>query len=187
MAGRGIRRQLTVFKNTNPSDELAPRSNGDVKAVLVRNVSGVALLPKLGVSWKAGKRGTEVDGYVNETGGELAGVVDDHLGSAGVPNNDVFWVIYDGPCLCTTTAAAGATSNIAEGDTVQAATAAASTHSTTAGRVQGHNSAGPISAAETTNGYAFKLLRNAIGHAMSARTTAETNNDILVDVKTYKA
>ncbi|GAF89190.1 unnamed protein product, partial [marine sediment metagenome] len=40
------------------------RSAGEISRMLVRNVSGVNLLPKRLVRWKAGYRGQRVDGYV---------------------------------------------------------------------------------------------------------------------------
>ncbi|SFH96981.1 hypothetical protein [Planctomicrobium piriforme] len=174
-------------------DDIAPgqapgakvrRSNRRVTCILVRNVSGIALLPKRTVKWAAGYRGKRVDGYCSVTAEECAGVVDEHLPAAGVPNNDLFWIAVKGPSLTKTDLAGGANNSIAEGDVLAALTAATS-QATTSGRVApwtGLTSA----AAGTTDGTQAKYLLNYLGRAMSAKTTAQTNQDILVDLAILK-
>jgi len=65
LPGTSILGQVHVFQDTDPSDETKHRSNGDVVAIAVRNVSGVALLPKTIVQFKTDAIGKEVDGNAN--------------------------------------------------------------------------------------------------------------------------
>ena len=96
------------------------RSGRFITARLVRNVSGITLLPGRTVTWKTGYRGTRVDGYSTTTAQEVAGVVDDQLPTSGVANNDLFWLMIKGPALIKTPLAAGAGSVFAAGDVLAA-------------------------------------------------------------------
>ena len=156
------------------------RSDNEVKCRLVRNVSGIALLPKRAVKYKSGFRYKRVDGYCNATAEECAGIVDEHLPAAGVRNGDLFWIVVGGPTLVLTSLAGDAENVITEGNVLYALTAATS-QATTAGRVIAWN--GTFSAAQTTDGTGGKITMNHIGRAMSAKTTANTNADLLVDLK----
>lgn len=149
------------------------RSNRFTHAILVRNVSGVALTPGRTVSWKAGFRGRRVDGYTTTTGAEVAGVVDDQLPAAGVANNDLFWLLVEGPALIKTPLAAGAGSVFAEGNVLIALTAATS-QATTAGR--------PAVLDLTQTTHPASSIVNRFARVMSAMTTAQTNTDMLVDL-----
>jgi ketosteroid isomerase-like protein len=149
------------------------RSDSQVYAILVRNVSGVTLTPGRTVSWKAAFRGRRIDGFTTTTAQEVAGVVDDQLPAAGVANNDLFWLIVKGPVLIKTPLAAGAGSVFAEGDVLVALTAATS-QATTAGRPA------VLASAATTNTAA--AIINRFARVMSAMTTAQTNTNMLVDL-----
>lgn len=174
-----------TFNNTDPSNRLVPRNSSDVKVILVRNVSGVVLYPKEVVTWKSGYRGRRVDGKVNVTAELVAGVVDDHIGAAGVPNGDMFWLIVEGECLLKTPmSGSDFTADIAVDDLLYGLTAANSTGSgstTTEGRFT--NWGGTFSAAQTTDGTAAKIIRNSFARALSAKTTGNTNADILAYIK----
>lgn len=152
------------------------RSNRFTHAILVRNVSGVALTPGRTVSWKAGFRGRRVDGYTTTTGAEVAGVVDDQLPAAGVANNDMFWLLVDGPALIKTPLAGGAGNVFAEGNVLIALTAATS-QATTAGR------AAVLDLTQVT--HPASSIVNRFARVMSAMTTAQTNADMLVDLKIF--
>lgn len=130
------------------------RSNRRKVCIAVRNVSGVALLPKRVVTWKSGSF-SEVDGYTRATDAASAGVVDEYVASSGVANNDVFWLTVQGP----TEVKLGPDLQAAADAALVALTAAASTHSTTAGQAQ------TAAATYLQNGY--------IGRAISAGTTAQ--------------
>lgn len=146
------------------------RSGNDIRAVLVRNVSGITLNPKQGVTYASGYQGRRVDGYHRLDGGICSGIVDPFLVN-GAPNNDLFWLIIEGPCVCTKDTSGNA---VIKDDYVVAETAAASTFSTTAGKIK--------SIITTSNQtFAASYALNAIGIAMS--TSATTNADILVRLR----
>jgi hypothetical protein len=105
----------------------------------------------------------------------VAGVVDEWLPSAGVVDDDLFWIVRKGPTLVLTDLAGGAANVITSGANLVALTAATS-QATTAGRVQEY--------AFTTNVTALQSqVLNRLGKAMSAKTTANTNADLLVDLQ----
>jgi len=147
---------------------------------VVRNVSGIALLPKMSVKPKVSAANdpcgfeTEVDGYGRVTA-ERIWLVDDQLPSGGVANNDAFWVCVEGEHIGKSSKTGDATNVIAVGDWLVASTAAASTHSTTAGRLE------LITLTGATAVLAGQIL-GAIGRAMTAMTTNNTDTDIRVSV-----
>lgn len=157
---------------------LTKRSNRRVVCRLVRNSSGAALEPKRLATFKTGTYNTEVDAYA-DTLSERSCAIDEFLPSTGAAANDIFWAVVEGPALITTSLAGDAGNNFVEGDMLVAATGA----TTNAGRVRipdytGSNSTGSALAA---------LINNAVGRAMSARTTANTGgaatlNTVLVDM-----
>lgn len=150
------------------------RSNRFTHAILVRNTSGAALLPGRSVVWEAGYRGRRVNGYTSTTAVEVAGVVDDRLPAAGVADDDLFWLLRKGPALIKSPLAAGAGSVFAEGNVLVALTAVTS-GATTAGRPA------VLDTALTTN--TGLALVNNFARVMSAMTTAQTNQDMLVDLQ----
>lgn len=133
---------ITKFPATNPtsSGKVSRFAAGsrEVECILVRNVSGIHLMPGLAVVWKTGKEGRRVDGYTSLTSQPVAGFVDDHLPISGVRNGDLFWLIVKGPVL-TRMAVTPATAGTiwlagSTGDVLAALTAnAASTAKTTGG------------------------------------------------------
>lgn len=161
----------------------ARRSNRQTLCILVRNASGIALLPKRIARWKSGQRGKQVDGYTTTTAAEAAGVIDEHLPASGVPANDLFWLAVKGPSLILTSLAGDAENVISVDDTLVALTAATS-QATTAGRAITWG----LTATSTgsTNGTLTNHILNQLGKAMSAKTTANTNADLLVDLQILK-
>ena len=141
------------FPDVNPATGKI-RTNRIKTCIAVRNVSGVALLPRRTVVFKSGSL-SEVDGYNADTTKPVAGVVDEHLPASGVANNDVFWLTINGP----TEVKLGPAQEAAVDTALVALTAAASTHSTTAGQAQ--------TAANTF------LPVNYVGRALSAGTTGQ--------------
>lgn len=155
------------------------RLSGDtVKAIVLRNTSGITLLPKrlvlLDVTAGYGMF-KNADGYAHDLAIGPAVLVDPWLPSAGVADDEIFLGIYEGPALCLTpTVAADFNAAIAAGAPLVAATGTTSGNST-GGRVSN------ITLPGTTAGtVAFSMARNMIGYALSARTTDVTNSDILV-------
>lgn len=150
------------------------RSHHQVHVRLVQNNSGIALLPKRLVIFEAGTNRTKVDGYANDQDdGASVVAVDEWLPSTGVPNGEYFYVVCKGPAMLTTSPAANGENVITEDDIMSALTGAASTVSTTSGRV--------ISTVTTgaTGPLAGNIL-GAFGRAMSAKTTANSDADVLV-------
>jgi hypothetical protein len=176
LPGPSIMGQVHVFQDTDPSDETKKRSNGDVVAVAVRNVSGVALLPKTLVQYKTDAIGKEVDGNANSYSQLVAGVVDDHLPTAGCPDDDICWVIVKGPCIVKSAYIAMGKA-VALNDPVHAHTAAASTAGATeSGRFTRNADAA------ATGASALLVSHNFIGRAMTAQTIGETDTDTLIDL-----
>lgn len=152
--------------NTSAKPNRAYGANGWRTLRVVRNVSGVALLPGLLVSFKSGAYGKQVDGYARTTDQGPVFPVDEFLPAAGVPNNDLFYICVNGPAsIKVAVDATGA--NIAQGAEILATTAAASTVSTTAGRIYG---AAVIGAATT---FPANNVFNRIGLMLSSATTAD--------------
>lgn len=174
------------FEDVNWADVASAKSrrtNRRVLCRLMRNMSGVALLGgRLAVSDTASP--ARVTGYAITTAQGRIVPVDEFLPSAGVPHGDLFWSVIKGPWLGKTTVAAQG-STVGQGDVMVAATGSAGSTAAAAttsecGRVAEQAFAAPTDGASTT---AFvNQLRNQVGTAMSARTTAETNADILIDV-----
>lgn len=164
------------FADVEPvtSGPASARSGDTVTCRLVRNSSGITLAAKRVVKWKSGYRNLRVDGYCSVDFENVAGVVDDKIPSSGVADGDLFWLMQRGPALVKTSLGGNATNVITEGSILAALTSAAST-STTAGRVQQVAATSSVTAA--IDGYS-----NRIGRAMSAKTTANTNADVLVDL-----
>lgn len=157
------------------------RSEGMVRVRVVRNVSGAALLPKrLGRPYASGVNLIgQIDGYTRLTA-EKGLPIDEFLPAAGVPNNDLFYVVVKGPAVVLAPlAGSDYNGDVAVGQNLVALTAVTA-GATTAGRVAAQN----ITGLTTTSDYTFLVnqIQNRLGHALSAKTTANTNADILINV-----
>lgn len=169
-----------VSKTYNPANKVVRRDGGDVKSIIVRNVSGITLYPGMLCTFASGYRGKRVDGLSRTTACEVAGSVDDMLStSSGVRNGDLFHLLVSGKALVLLSRTA-AEAVISAGQVLYAVTAATS-QATTAGRFVGWG--GTFSAAETTDGTAGNILLNKIGRAISASTTADTGSLRLIDLQ----
>lgn len=146
------------------------RTGGDVTLLCVKNSSGITLEPKRLVKFKDGTNYTEVDGYATTTGKYPVAVVDEFC-TGGVPNADYFFVVIGGPTLMLTDLAGADNNVISEGDPLIALTAATS-QATTSGRVYTLPGAGASTHLGTN-------LLGVFAYALSAKTTANTNADIL--------
>lgn len=157
------------------------RTNRLVRCRLVKNGTGAALLPKrlAKFSTTAGEYGAVMNGYVATTAGR-AYPVDEFLPSAGVPDGAYFWIVVGGPAVVLTPLATGEfNGDIAVGQVLVGLTAVTA-GATTAGRVACQNITGSSQATDYT--FAFDQIQNAIGKALTAKTTSQTNADILVEV-----
>jgi hypothetical protein len=175
-----------VFEDVHPTTGVR-RTGRSVRCRCVRNVSGVNLLPKLLATFSitAGLYGQRVVGYSRLTPGTGAlnnGAspmaegypIDEYLPAAGVPTNDLFWIVLEGPAVCVTSVSNGV-NDFSVGTWATAQTAAASTFSTTAGRVI----AQALTGATAILGEAVQVR---IGRALTALTANQTASDILLDI-----
>lgn len=160
------------------------RSSDIRKTRIVRNCSGVTLQGGMVVYYSVPGKRVGGKGYI--TAQKIAGVVDSHLGTTGVRDGDLFHIVVDGAVLCKTPIAPGdiISTNIAVGDNLFALTAATS-GATTAGRLRASPAShSTLELTDTANSlYIGNFMRNVVGVAMSAATTANTNADLLVDVR----
>lgn len=178
-AGIGLEGQLKMVKDLDPDDTLKLRSAKIRKAVLMRNVSGVTLYAGLAVSPQSGYEGKRFDGLTEVTAGRAAGVINDQLCAAGCRNGDMCLVITEGPNLCYSGNTEG--DAISAGDFVYAKTAASSTANTVGGTTA--DDGGKLEwRDETATNDTLAAIKNNIGRALSACTTAETNTLKLVDL-----
>ena len=155
----------------------AMRTNHPVRCMAVRNTSAGVLYAKRLVKLKktAGRYLVEeVDGYGTVAADGPVFPVDEYVPTAGVPVNDIFYIVVEGPALTLTGLVGDATNVISVGDHLVCLTAATS-GATTSGRI------GPqdLSGSTTPLG---NNIQNRVGLAMSAKTTANTNADLLVYV-----
>jgi hypothetical protein len=146
---------------------------------VLRNVSTITLYGSRLASYKTGYYGQRVDGYARTTAAK--GVpIDDQYATNGVPVNDLFYGVVEGPCAIKNGITVATTTVISNAppDPVVALTAAASTAASTtdAGRIQTADFSGATTPLADN-------IRNTVGHAMSsAVTSGVTNTDILVYV-----
>jgi hypothetical protein len=156
------------------------RSNKPVKCMIVRNKAGAALLPKRLVTMKATSGATflaQVDGYADTTAESPTFPVDEWLAAAGVPDNDLFYVVIEGPATVMTPLTADA-NNVFEVGTLLVSLTAVTSGSTTSGRVR------PIDLTGATALLGAQII-GRIGRALSAKTTANTNADLLADITRF--
>lgn len=171
-------REYIVNDDSPQAGVTAQRTGRSVRVRLVRNVAGFNILPKRLVSFKAqaGKYGSYVDGYADVTA-EHCYPVDEYVSAAGVPDQSLFYITVEGPATVLTDLAGGANNVITVGMLLVSLTAVTS-GATTAGRVAPYN----VQADTTTNIANAAQIVNRIGRALTAKTTANTNADVLVDI-----
>jgi len=160
-----------VFEDQSPT-AVQSRTGAFVRCRAVRNTSGIALAPKrLGVfSVVAGEYGMNVTGYASTTAQECY-PIDEYLPSGGAVDDDIFWIIIEGPAVITNGQTAGATTNFAVGAWLVSQTAVTS-QAATAGCAEAQVLTGATSPLA-------EQVQNRIGRAMTARTTANTGADVL--------
>lgn len=173
---------------TSPSGGVRKfHSNEPLIVMALRNRSGVTLYGKRHVTLDLSTAGTagvtDVKGYC-DTLAEGAVLIDEFIATNGVADKDIFWGVVSGLAL-TLTPETGAAFNgdIAVNADLVGATAASSTASTTGGRVSNVTFTN-ATAGNSSNGYdGYRMARNLLGTALSARTTGETSADLLMRVR----
>ncbi|SIO37500.1 hypothetical protein SAMN05444166_4196 [Singulisphaera sp. GP187] len=107
--------EWTFTDNDPRSTSQSVGSGRSVTARITRNVSGGNLKGGRLARFKAeDPYESRVDGYTFAVGDRPAGIIDEYLPSAGVPNNDLFWLVIDGPTQFTQLSASAA--NLVIGD-----------------------------------------------------------------------
>jgi hypothetical protein len=139
---------------------------------LVENDSGISLSAKRTVIYKSASEKKRVDGYCYVAPNRAAGIVDEQVSS--VPNGHVFYILVKGRGLGLTALGADARNVISVDTPVVAATAATSQAAT----------AGYVGAPDLTGATAVLAAQiyNQFGRGQTAKTTANTGVDILLDV-----
>lgn len=172
--------QVVFPDKTWTSTPVANRTGNPVVCQVVRNATastGFNLLPKRLVKFASGFYGTRVDGYSRLTPVALEDKpypVDEFLPTAGVPQYDLFYIVVRGPALVLTSLGGDAT-NVIDVNGYLVALTAATSGATTAGRI------GPGDFTGATAVLAAQIF-GAIGKALSAKTTGNTNADLLIHV-----
>lgn len=141
---------------------------------LVRNDSGATLSGGHLCVWKSGYYQKRIDGYTRLDYETAAGVIDPLLST--VVDDDYFLLQVSGPCLAKNGNVADATAHIDlhANNTFLLALTAATSQGTAAGRVTQHVVTNATQAA------------NIVAVAMSAKTSAQTNNSVLVYLQLLK-
>jgi hypothetical protein len=188
-AGTLINGDKLGLRYTFPANRLTGNLRGSVTkltgrtitAMLVRNEAGFAILGKRTVKLKeSGGYGDleAVDGYCAIKADAHVVFSDPNLPAAGCADDDIFWVILEGPTIVLTPFEAGGWDKaIVAGDPLVGATGS-TTGTSGVGRV---SAGGVLAGGSLAATDAYNHARNNLGRAMSARTTGETNADLLVD------
>ena len=158
---------------------LGPDPNGrPIRVKVVRNVSGISLKPKRLVRYQIATAGinleTRVDGYTFAVADVPAGIVDEFLPAAGVPDQDLFYIVVSGPTIGTSMATG--TPAINHGDILVPGSGTAKNNNDS-GRLDSQSLAG----ATTTLG---ANLQNRVGRSdgISAVATATVNIPVVVSL-----
>lgn len=162
--------QIVYLTDTAVATPEVRRSNTDVVAKVVRNDSGGVLYAGEACKWSTGYFGTRVV-ESSAAFNAVCGFVDDHIPAGGVQDNDLFYLIVDGPCTVATKASgtAHAGGNFTQGGLMYA--------SSEAGHVEGFAASyGDL----LNNGSDAVAITNSCGRVIT--TVANTSTTALIDV-----
>ena len=126
--------QKVYLPNIDPTNPEVRRNGTDVVAVVVRNDSGGLLVPGTALWWKTGYHGTRVTASAATTNAPVCGFVDDHAPTAGIQDDDLFYMIVEGPATLVSDKDSGQAhggGNLIEGELL--------VNSGVAGKVEGHD------------------------------------------------
>lgn len=175
----GLVYEFPVPETTAGRPPKARETGKVIKAVILRNEVGSTIYGKrFGQLKRSGGYGDveAIDGYNATLGNHGVVLIDPYLDSNGVADDALFWGIIEGPVLIKSPFASGhVAGSIAIGSLLVAATAA-STGSSEAGRVT------TVALANATDATNADVRSRAVGRALSAATTAQTDTDVLVDL-----
>lgn len=146
-------------------------SGRPIRVKVVRNSSGIALKPGRIARWLAATTSAspfecQVDGYAHLEADNIAGIIDEYLPAAGVANNDLFYVVFDGPTSVVT----GAT-------TAPTVTPGLVLVPAAYGATQGDDLAGRVTLQDLTGATAILAaqISNAIGFADGSAASTQTS------------
>jgi hypothetical protein len=173
LGGINLEGKEFVFEPDSPAAESSNPALGNdpsgrlVRVKVVRNVSPVNLKPARIAHFQAASTAglvyeTRIDGYCFAAGDRPAGVIDEYLPAAGVPPNDLFYVVIDGPTSVTNQTAAPVTTAI--GSRIVPAVTGATAGDDLAGRVALQDLTGATSVLGNA-------IQNKIGYAASINST----------------
>lgn len=155
-----------------------------VEAIILRNNTGGVLYGKrLGkLQDTAGHTMYQkVDGYADTLAEDGVVVIDSYLPSGGVADKKLFWGIINGPCIVKTpTVNNDFNGAISVRDPLVASTAS-TTGTSDAGRVSKVTHVAATSGNTTAILNVFNMNYGIVGYAMSARTTGNTDADLLIN------
>lgn len=177
LGGTNLEGKEWVFEDVNPNTGVK-RTERPVRCRVVRNTAAVALLPKRLASFEAGalEYGSRIDGYALNSAANTPNEgypIDEYLPAAGVPVNDLCYIVVEGPAEVLTSLADMAT-DLDLGEWCVAVTAATSA-ATTAGRVIPQLLTGATAPLAAN-------VQNRIGRALSLAITSSTNTATVIDV-----
>lgn len=174
----GIEKEFEdVDHSTSPP---SPRSSRKVVCRIMRNMSTVALLGKtLGIVDPTNPN--RIIGNVKTGAAPHCVAIDEFLPAAGVPYGDLCWVVVSGPTTLKTPPGGSFAANIAAGDWLVSSTGASGT--TAAAATTNDNGRVAAMSAGATNNVNLTDIVNRFGKALSAKTTGNTNADILVHMR----
>lgn len=181
----GAERTFEDLTRSSAAAPWIPRIPGrKVVCRVFRNNTGVTLLAKE-VVYADPSSPNKIIGRVNTTAKAYPVIVDENIPAGGVPAGDLFYGVVRGPALAKTIVASGV-SDITVGSQVigstgSAATTAAAATTNECGRVALALFTAPTSVASALT-FANELRLGILGTALTARTTGNTNSDILIDV-----
>lgn len=163
------------YASTNTVKPL--RSNARRKVMAVRNTSGATLhrmrLFTMDINGVLGI--TDADGYAFAAGVQRAYPSDEFLSaSLGIPDDDVFWMVVEGPAKCLSGAAADGTEIISDGEAVIAKAGTSAVHAD-AGRV--------VAISQSATNLSAASHINLVGYALGATLTTQVDTAILINIR----
>jgi hypothetical protein len=161
-----------VVRDSAPNNPVeTPETQAPVKLRLVRNLSGIFLLPRRMVTLDPANNYRSSLGYAQAANGEMAFPVDEFLPATGVAPNDLFYVITGGPSEVLLPASGMDTLLVGSLIEVLFATSGVTT---TAGRV--HLTVFPGSYASAADGL---TIANKTRNSLQSLTASSTANAII--------
>jgi hypothetical protein len=184
LGGPNLEGKEFFFEVNAADDEVqADPSGRQIKVRVVRNVSGVNLKPARVVHFNSTTSvpyGTQVDGYCISNASVPAGVSDEFLPAAGVVNNDLFYIVVQGPTKVTNQTASPVTTAV--GSRLVPAATGATLGDDLGGRVDLQTNV--VAAASTNTGTnILNGVQNVIGFAGTVNNTTASQFECVATLR----